>query len=145
MECGALGAVVPGHWISGNVADDAAQLGSVVGVRMAPRRGWRGRSQLRIGVGTPRRGKQEKLHRVQAVASAYPPIAQTEKTFRLPIDYYQVRFCANWVFPNTLFHRVAEFVLGTSRPIFHSRILGHSWETRLDSAPCSKPQRLILK
>lgn len=31
--------------------------------------------------------------RIHAVASAYPPIAQTEKTFRLPIDYYQV----SWV------------------------------------------------
>jgi hypothetical protein len=31
-------------------------------------------------------GKQ----RIQAVAAAYPPIAKTEKTFRLPIDYYQV-------------------------------------------------------
>ncbi|KAG0557218.1 hypothetical protein KC19_11G111200 [Ceratodon purpureus] len=27
---------------------------------------------------------------VQAVASAYPPIAQIERTFRLPIDYYQI-------------------------------------------------------
>ncbi|KAH9535774.1 hypothetical protein CY35_17G071200 [Sphagnum magellanicum] len=31
-------------------------------------------------------GKQ----RIQAVAAAYPPIAKTEKTFRLPIDYYQI-------------------------------------------------------
>lgn len=103
----------------GVLGDDVAQLGRVrVGVQMAP---WCGRSQLRIGVERPGRGSGrgrgrrsgsfDEKFRVQAVASAYPPIAQTEKTFRLPIDYYQVKIshALCWVFI-----RVAEF--GTPLP-----------------------------
>lgn len=100
MECGALfalhgGAAPPqqqqrrGVERCDGLRDDFAQLGRVrVGVlNMAPC----GRSQLRVGVDIPGRSSSgtEKF-RVQAVASAYPPIAQTEKTFRLPIDYYQI-------------------------------------------------------
>lgn len=41
-------------------------------------------------VGLPASRQIHHKFRIHAVASAYPPIAQTEKTFRLPIDYYQV-------------------------------------------------------
>lgn len=79
-------------------------MGAVVGARVGLGKGWRGRSTStgvetlvrgtnRVsGRGRGRNSRVEKV-RVQAVASAYPPIAQTEKTFRLPIDYYQVKFC----------------------------------------------------
>lgn len=44
------------------------------------------------------RGRRREQFCVRAVASAYPPLAQAEKTFRLPIDYYQV---SRWLrFPN---------------------------------------------
>ncbi|XP_024359405.1 protein ACCUMULATION AND REPLICATION OF CHLOROPLASTS 6, chloroplastic [Physcomitrium patens] len=76
-------------------------MGAVVGARVGLGKGWRGRSTStgvetlvrgtnRVsGRGRGRNSRVEKV-RVQAVASAYPPIAQTEKTFRLPIDYYQI-------------------------------------------------------
>lgn len=77
--------------------DEFAPLGSVRVVV----RGWRAR---RIEVCVVESGSDKGRGRarsrggnkfcVRAVASAYPPIAQTEKTFRLPIDYYQVCFRA---------------------------------------------------
>ena len=97
------GAAVPPCFVGGVEGDEFARLGRV---RVVPRRGRCEGSQSRIevcvvGSGSERgrgRGRAAGKGRwgdkclVQAVASAYPPIAQTEKTFRLPIDYYQVSF-----------------------------------------------------
>jgi hypothetical protein len=93
-ECGGLlgvrhrqgGAAVPRC----GGGDEVVQLGRV---RAAPGGAWRkGRIVVESGSGRGEgRGGGAGRLRVQAVASAYPPIAQTEKTFRLPIDYYQVR------------------------------------------------------
>ena len=109
MECGGLlgvrqsqgGAAVGGQRGGGGGWAEVAQLlqrgdaagRARVGVRVAPGVG-SGRTQLRVGVETRRRGREQAKFRVRAVASAYPPIAQTEKTFRLPIDYYQVPCCS---------------------------------------------------
>lgn len=52
------------------------------GVRLHEQLGWWSRQQ--------RVESREEKNRIRAVASAYPPVAKTERTFRLPIDYYQV-------------------------------------------------------
>ncbi len=48
------------------------------------------KQQQELTRGVRQRKRPAGKQRIQAVAAAYPPIAKTEKTFRLPIDYYQV-------------------------------------------------------
>jgi hypothetical protein len=141
MECGGLlalrqgGAAVPGQRSSGH---EFAQLGRV---RVVPPIVRSGRTQLRIGVEAPRAGSGQEKFRVHAVASAYPPIAQTEKTFRLPIDYYQVRLSVNF----SSFPHLRPSSRICLAPLSLPRILAHSLEMHLGLGRSSGPHRVTLK